>query len=87
MSDNPFEGFVVINASDIGRTVICDFCNEDFTNSDALGGFIFQSKAVCPNCEPEFMKRVVKYHEEKFIRARNNIVNRVSFADFVRANR
>jgi len=61
----PYGAEIII---DIGDTVLCDFCNEDFTNSDALGGLLFQSKGVCPTCEPEFMANVKKHGEERFIR-------------------
>jgi hypothetical protein len=39
---------------DIGTTVLCDICNDDYTNSDALGGILVGSYAVCPQCAPEF---------------------------------
>lgn len=61
-------GVTVINI-DPGDTVLCDLCNEDYTNSDQPGGFLFSGKAVCPECAPDFMKSVVKYKEEKFIKA------------------
>jgi hypothetical protein len=55
---------------DIGDNVVCDLCNEDYTNSDALGGYIFESKGVCPKCAPEFIASVFKFKEERFIRDR-----------------
>lgn len=55
---------------DIGNVVLCDICNRDYTNSDAKGGFLFESKAICPECAPEFEAGVKKYHEEKYIRDR-----------------
>jgi hypothetical protein len=39
---------------DIGDTVLCDLCNEDYTNSDAQGGVLVGSYAICPRCAPEF---------------------------------
>lgn len=52
---------------DIGDTVLCDLCNKDFTESDRKGGFIFNGKAVCPDCESATMKNIRKYSEEKYI--------------------
>jgi hypothetical protein len=53
---------------DIGNLVLCDLCDKDYTFSDATGGFVFESKGVCPDCAPEFMKKIEKYHEQRFIR-------------------
>ena len=39
---------------DIGDTVLCDICNDDYTNSDALGGILVGSYAVCPECAAKF---------------------------------
>ena len=55
---------------DIGNLVLCDLCDKDYTFSDAVGGFLFQSKGVCPDSAPRFLASVKKYHEEKFIRAK-----------------
>lgn len=55
---------------DIGNLVLCDICDKDYTLDDAVGGFIFQSKGVCPDCVPRFLASVKKYGEEKFIRAK-----------------
>jgi hypothetical protein len=38
---------IVIN---IGDSVVCDYCNDDYTNSDKCGGGIVGSDAVCPEC-------------------------------------
>ena len=46
---------------------LCDFCNEDYSNSDKLGGFLFGSKAVCPKCAPRIRANAEKYNEEKYI--------------------
>lgn len=35
----------------IGDTVVCDFCNEDYTESLVAGGLIVGGYAVCPKCE------------------------------------
>ncbi len=54
---------------DIGNLVICDLCDKDYTLSDELGGFLFESKGVCPECAPRFLAGIKKHGEEKFIRA------------------
>jgi hypothetical protein len=70
---------------DIGNSVVCDLCNEDFTDSSETGGLMFQSKGVCPHCTPRFLETVNKYHEEHFIRdeAREN----ETFRDFILRHR
>lgn len=57
-----------IEEHDIGEEVACDFCGDDYTNSTAHGGFLFQSKAVCPKCAPEHLISVRSNGEERFIR-------------------
>jgi hypothetical protein len=37
---------------DIGDTVLCDFCNDDYTDSEEEGGILVGSYAVCPQCAP-----------------------------------
>lgn len=71
---------------DIGDMVVCDFCNEDYTNNHvATGGLIFQSKAVCPGCSPRLLDDVERYHEQRYIRA--HCQQGQTFADFVREYR
>lgn len=70
---------------EIGRLVVCDICGEDFTDRPDVGGFIFTSKAYCPHCAPNGLQSIVKYGEERFIRA--YCPEGRSFADFVRAYR
>jgi hypothetical protein len=70
---------------DIGDIVLCDLCNADFTNSEAIGGFIFGSKGVCPTCAPRFEADAKSYDELHYIRAR--CADDQSFADFVREYR
>lgn len=41
------EDFVI----DIGDTVVCDWCNADYTDSPESGGVLVGSYAVCPQCE------------------------------------
>ena len=74
-------GKVTVINIDPGDVVLCDLCNEDYTNSDEKGGFLFSGKAVCPKCAPKFMKSVKLYNEERFIvsEARSN----ETFRDFV----
>ena len=67
---------------DIGATVLCDLCNGDFTKSTRTGGFLFGSKAVCPDCAPAFEKSVREYGEEHYIRGR--CPDGKSFADWCR---
>ncbi|HEX7115657.1 MAG TPA: hypothetical protein VF193_11050 [Steroidobacter sp.] len=66
-------------AVDIGRIVVCDFCDADHTDTPITGGVIFGSKAVCPEC--------VHYvaGEPEYIKAR--CPDGQSFGDFVRAYR
>jgi hypothetical protein len=66
---------------DVGNTVFCDLCNKDYTDSDDEGGFLFQSKAVCPKCAPDFEKNVRKHGEEEYIKA--YCPDGLSFREFV----
>jgi hypothetical protein len=52
---------------DIGDTVVCDWCNADYTESDESGGFLFGSHAVCPKCAPDGRERIKGYGEERDI--------------------
>lgn len=40
----------IVYDCDIGDTVVCDWCNMEFTNSVATGGGVVGSEAVCPYC-------------------------------------
>ena len=66
---------------DLGNHVRCDDCNEDYTNSDAVGGLLFESKGYCPNRTPKILELARKYGEERYIRARANPGER--FRDFI----
>jgi hypothetical protein len=44
----------MIETEDVGRTVYCDACGEDYTDSPATGGLLHQSKAICPVCAPRW---------------------------------
>lgn len=69
----------------VGRAVVCDWCDKDFTDSAETGGFIFESKATCPCCAARLETGAKKHGEERFIRAR--CPGGKSFADFVREYR
>lgn len=71
----------VINI-DPGRHVVCDLCNEDWTDSPVSGGFIFGSYGVCPKCAPKFEKDVIECGEERYIRQR--CPPHMSHADWIR---
>ena len=67
---------------DLGRTVVCDICDKDWTDKTKSGGFIFGSKAYCPECALRSLKSIMAYGEGKYIKA--HCPSGVSFADFVR---
>lgn len=66
----------------LGDSVICDLCGQDYTNSKAKGGITFGSKAICPTCTPEMLKNATKYNEESYIKHR--CPEDKTFADWVR---
>lgn len=70
---------------DIGDTVLCDSCNADYTSRPESGGFVFGSSAYCPECATRMMEGIVKYNEQRYIRAK--CPEGMSFADFVRRYR
>lgn len=55
---------------DIGEVVVCDFCNEDYTDSDEPGGFLFGSYGTCPKCVPRIEIAAKHHNEEDLIRER-----------------
>jgi len=65
-----------------GRQVICDSCSKDWTDLDGKGGVLFQSKAICPDCQDSWIESAARYNEEQFLIAR--CPNWKSFADWVR---
>ena len=67
---------------DVGDDVICDYCSEDFTNSNQVGGFILSGDAICPNCAERTWKLLKKHNEERYLKA--ICKENESFADFVR---
>lgn len=66
---------------DPGDHVYCDSCNEDYMNSEEKGGILFESKAICPKCQDEWIEGARKYHELLYIRAYAK--DDESFRDFV----
>lgn len=67
---------------DAGPIVLCDLCDADYTFRKETGGFLFQSKAVCPECAPRFEKQINQYQEQHLIRKR--CPEGKPFADWVR---
>lgn len=65
-----------------GRSVNCDDCNGDFTDSKESGGIHFCGRALCPACAPKWEKVAKENSEERFITAR--CPEGMSFADWVR---
>jgi hypothetical protein len=55
---------MILDVIDIGDTVLCDWCNGDYTESAESGGLIFFGEAVCPSCEPDAREGAKKYGEE-----------------------
>ncbi len=41
---------------DIGETVLCDLCNADYTDSEAEGGILMGTFAICPTCAPGIIR-------------------------------
>ncbi len=72
---------------DVGRLVACDSCDTDFTDSPDSGGFIFESKGICPKCGPRYRQMAEQHGEwtERFVKA--ECPPGQSFADFVREYR
>jgi hypothetical protein len=59
-------GFEVVHL-DVGNRVICDSCNEEYTNSAEEGGVLFNRTAFCPKCTPRIVASAIKCHEERFL--------------------
>lgn len=66
---------------DMENRVVCDYCNDDFTNSDECGGFLFGSYATCPKCAPRILKDATKYDELN--RITKTCPDGMSFREFV----
>lgn len=69
----------------IGDLVVCDGCDVDYSTSNEHGGFLMQSKAICPVCAPEWLKLLKECNEEHFIVA--HCPAGQSFADWIRSLR
>lgn len=54
---------------DCGDEVICDYCDECYTDSNEEGGFLFGGYAVCPKCADKSLQNIRKYNEEDRIKA------------------
>jgi hypothetical protein len=67
----------------VGDLVVCDSCSADYTNRPDSGGFIFESKAICPSCAPSWRRLIALYGEQSMVRA--VCPDGVTFAAFVRA--
>jgi hypothetical protein len=76
-----------IETTNLGRLVVCDLCNEDWTDKPPAdsAGFIVGSKAVCPTCAPRYRNLLFKYNELHLIKA--GCADGQSFGDFVREYR
>ena len=60
-----------IESTDIGDTVLCDYCNKEYgRDNPAKGGMLVGSYAVCPECVPKAEESARKYNEQKHIKAR-----------------
>lgn len=44
------DGMKLTSVIDVGESVVCDFCNDDFTESEETGGALIGSYAICPKC-------------------------------------
>ena len=69
----------------MGNTVLCDICNDDYTNSIESGGGIVGSYGVCPKCWPRYAEDLTKHREWKHVR--RLCPDEQTFADFVREYR
>ncbi len=67
---------------DIGDTVLCDYCDKDYTNSNETGGILIGSYATCPSCVPRMMTKLIEYNEMHYIKA--ECPKNMPFADWVR---
>lgn len=58
----------VKGAVDVGDRVWCDACGEDWTGRPEPGGFLVQSKAICPTCAPGYLLGLKRADETDLIR-------------------
>ena len=70
-------------AVDIGRMVVCDFCNEDYTDSDATGGLLMGSKALCAKCVDRYSETLAQDADDGRVAFALPEIGE-TFSDFVR---
>lgn len=71
---------------EVGRSVVCDGCSEDLTDSDQVGGIIVGSYAYCLDCTARLADAIAadrRQHPEAVIDPSPD----ETFADFVRRTR
>ena len=59
-----------VTTIDIGNKVNCDCCNANYTDSEAQGGLLFNGKAICPACAPDWEEGAARHGETQYITAR-----------------
>lgn len=69
----------------LGDIVLCDLCNADYSTSDAIGGFVFSAKAVCPECAPRMWDSLIQYDEVHLVETQP--AKGETFAEMVRRYR
>jgi hypothetical protein len=60
---------ISIETKDVGETVVCDVCSEDWTNRTESGGFLFGTYAYCPDCAKKRISGIINGGEARHIRA------------------
>ena len=83
-TSHPITSLFDVEVIDVGDSVICDSCGDDYTDSDRCGGILFESKAICPNCSPKWISNAKTYSEMHFIKA--ECPEGKTFADWVRGD-
>lgn len=73
---------MAVEVFDMGRRVLCDSCDGDWTEREESGGILFVSKAICPECAPRWENSARAFGETGHIRAR--CVPGMAFSDWVR---
>jgi len=68
-----------------GRLVLCDWCDQDFTESQQTGGFMFSNYATGPCCAARIERNATRSGEAHLIRSR--CPDGVPFGDWVRSLR
>lgn len=75
------KGGRIISERDIGDSVVCDYCSQQYRGDSTSGGFLFGSYAVCPTCAPREIAAIRHFGEEHFIKA--HCPPEMSFHDWV----